>query len=84
MMASHFQLYGMVERLYTTLESLLFIFLEKHQQDWDNYVPLILLAYLPVEAELNFLNYIITIGFKSRSLQHICYFWQIYGQLSNK
>jgi hypothetical protein len=35
----------MVERFNRTLENQLIIFVQKHQQDWDNRIPLILLAY---------------------------------------
>ena len=35
----------MVERFNRTLENQLAVFVEKHQQDWDDHVPLILLAY---------------------------------------
>ena len=43
--ALHPQSDGMVERFNRTLENQLAIFIEKHQQDWDSHVPLILLAY---------------------------------------
>ena len=43
--ALHPQSDGMVERLNRTLENQLTVFVEKHQQDWDDHVPLILLAY---------------------------------------
>ena len=43
--ALHPQSDGMVERFNRTLENQLAVFVEKHQQDWDDHVPLILLAY---------------------------------------
>ena len=43
--ALHPQSNGMVETFNRTLENQLAIFIEKHQQDWDSHVPLILLAY---------------------------------------
>ncbi len=43
--ALHPQSDGMMERFNRTLENELAIFIEKHQQDWDSHVPLILLAY---------------------------------------
>ena len=45
MTALHPQSDGMVERFNRTLENQLAVFVEKHQQDWDDHVPLILLAY---------------------------------------
>ena len=43
--ALHPQSDGMVERFNRTLENQLAVFVEKHQQDWDDHVALILLAY---------------------------------------
>ena len=43
--ALHPQSDGMVERFNRTLENQLAVFVKKHQQDWDDHVPLILLAY---------------------------------------
>ena len=41
----HPQSDGMVERMNRTLEAQLAIFVEEHQQDWDNYIPLLIMAY---------------------------------------
>ena len=41
----HPQSDGMVERFNRTLEAQLFMFVEDHQRDWDQLVPLMLMAY---------------------------------------
>lgn len=43
--ALHPQSDGMVERFNRTLENQLALFVEKHQRDWDDHIPVLLMAY---------------------------------------
>ncbi len=43
--ALHPQSDGMVERYNRTIEAQLAMFVEQHQRDWDQHVPLLLMAY---------------------------------------
>ncbi len=47
----HPQSEGMVERMNRTLEAQLSKFVDDHQRDWDEYIPLLLMAYRTAEHE---------------------------------
>jgi len=47
----HPQSDGMVERFNRTLETQLSIFVDNHQRDWDQLVPLMIMAYLSAVHE---------------------------------